>query len=108
MQELTVNRHDAGVDLGDRQFAQVCILVLDDTSDLTARITHDSAVARRVFEGDMATGHDSIDPATTEKVVHMGRRAAIWNNTGDLLELIDANGITVASKGYGDFLRGGA
>jgi len=58
----------------------------------------------RVFTGG-DPAQDSIAPGDNEKVLHMGRRAAIWNNTGDLLELIDVNGVIAVSEGYGDFLR---
>jgi hypothetical protein len=61
----------------------------------------------RIFTGG-DPAQDVTAPAATEKVLHMGRRAAIWNNTGDLLELVDARGVIVWSEGYGDFFRGGA
>jgi len=56
----------------------------------------------RIFSGGDPT-QDSIAPSNAEKVLHMGRRAAIWNNTGDLLDLIDAKGVIVMSKGYGNY-----
>lgn len=58
----------------------------------------------RVFTGG-DPGQDSIAPAASEKILHMGRRAAIWNNHGDLLELIDGSGVIAMSEGYGDFFR---
>lgn len=61
----------------------------------------------RVFTGG-DPGADSVAPAETEKVLHMGRRKAVWNNPGDLLELMDPNGVIVVSEGYGDFFRGEA
>ncbi len=61
----------------------------------------------RIFTGG-DPDQDSFTPSDAEKVLHMGRRAAIWNNTGDLLELFDANGVIVVSEGYGNFFEQGA
>lgn len=60
----------------------------------------------RVFTG-RNPHEDDITPTAPEKTLHMGRRAAIWNNTGDLCELVHPNGVTAASKAYGNYLRGG-
>lgn len=56
----------------------------------------------RIFTGG-DPAQDAVASAVAEKVLHMGRRAAIWNNEGDLLELIDGHGVIAVSKGYGDF-----
>lgn len=58
----------------------------------------------RVYTGGDPS-EDSVAPAASEKVLHMGRRAAIWNNHGDLLELIDGSGVIAVSEGYGDYFR---
>lgn len=60
----------------------------------------------RVFTGGNPA-QDSVEFSSGEKILHMGRRAAIWNNSGDLLELIDVNGVIAVSEGYGGFFRGG-
>lgn len=58
----------------------------------------------RVFTGGNPA-ENSTAPATSEKVLHMGRRKAVWNNTGDLLELIDPSGVVAVSEAYGDYFR---
>ncbi len=60
---------------------------------------------RIVTGGDPS--NDSVDSTAQNKMLYMGRRAAIWNNTGDLLELLDDNGVVVWSHAYGDALAAG-
>jgi len=54
----------------------------------------------------LAPGHDlrvwTGPGANNATDVHMGRRAAIWNNTGDTATLRNASGAQVATYAYGD------
>jgi hypothetical protein len=59
----------------------------------------------RVFTGGDPTG-DSYGRHIEMASLHMGRGVAIWNNEGDLAELLDGTGTVVAAKGYGRFLNG--